>query len=169
MSWTSAARRTAPILPVDGGGFIDIGAGGVATDINLVNGWSHIKAGGSAQGVDFAGFSGRLQVDNPSGLTGTISNFEVGDSIDLFNTSVSSFSFDGSTLTLATNSGSFSYQFTGVQTGTELNVDSDGSGGTIISLELLIQSSASIVPGSGLETTQLPPDQSQPQITLTNV
>ena len=97
--------------PLDGGGFMDIGAGGVATDINLVNGWSHIGAGGSAQGVGFGGFSGRLQVDNPSGLTGTISNFEVRNSIDLFNTSVSSFSFDGSTLTLATNSGSFSYQF----------------------------------------------------------
>ena len=87
--------------------------------------------------------------ENASGLTGKVSNFELGDTIDLLNTSVSSFTFDGSTLTLATNSGSYTYQFAGVQSGTELNVRVDGHVGGAISLSLLVQQSASSVPDSG--------------------
>jgi hypothetical protein len=73
----------------------------------------------------------------------------MGDTIDLLDTSVTSFDFDGATLTLVTGSGSFSYQFAAVEAGTEFNVVSDGHGGSAISLSLLSQFSASLVPESG--------------------
>ncbi|MHA0111371.1 hypothetical protein ACXYUI_30310, partial [Klebsiella pneumoniae] len=83
--------------------------------------------------------------------------------IDLLHTSVSSFAFDGSTLTLTTNAGNVAYQFAGVQSGTELNVTDDGHGGTAISLSLLVQQSASIVPDAGHETSLVSPDTTQQQ------
>ncbi|WP_161491804.1 hypothetical protein, partial [Bradyrhizobium centrolobii] len=107
-----------------------------------------------------------LSLENAAGLTGTVSNFEVGDTIDLLDTSVSSFTFDGSTLTLATNSGTYAYRFAGVQSGTELNVSDDGHGGTAISLSLLVQQSASIVPDAGVEGSLVAQDTTQQQTTL---
>ncbi|WP_375314013.1 hypothetical protein WHZ77_12970 [Bradyrhizobium sp. A5] len=139
---------------------------GSATGTHLAGGVEHVLAGGVQNGVDFAGAAATLTLDNAAGLTGTVANFEVGDTIDLLNLSVSSFTFDGSTLTLATNSGSVAYQFAGVQSGTELNVADDGHGGTAISLSLLVQQSASIVPDAGIESSLVSPDTTQQQPTL---
>jgi autotransporter passenger strand-loop-strand repeat protein len=151
---------------VDGGGQLFVGAGGVSTDAHLVNGFEYVSAGGTAQGVDFAGAAATLLLDDASGLAGTVSNFEMGDSIDLLNTSVSSFAFDGSKLTLATNSGSYAYEFAGLQSDTEFYVGGDGHGGTVISLVLLTQHSASLVPEAGVESGLAPQDATQSQITL---
>lgn len=148
---------------VAAGGQLFVGAGGVTNNSHLVNGFEYVTAGGTADGVDFAGSAATLLLDQASGLTGTVSNFEVGDTIDLLNMSVSSFTFDGSTLTLATNSGTVAYQFAGVQSGTELNVTDDGHGGTAISLSLLVQQSASIVPDAGIETGLVSSDTTQQQ------
>ncbi|MGX1321669.1 autotransporter passenger strand-loop-strand repeat protein [Bradyrhizobium sp. USDA 377] len=157
---------TANDTTVDAGGQLFVGAGGVTNDSHLVNGFEYVTAGGTADGVDFAGSAATLLLDQASGLTGTVSNFEIGDTIDLLNTSVSSFTFDGTTLTLATNSGTVAYQFAGVQSGTELKVADDGHGGTAISLSLLVQQSASIVPDAGTETSLVSSDttQQQPQL-----
>ncbi len=144
---------TANTTTVAGGGQQRVANGGVANGTNLENGTEYVQAGGTAHDVDFTGLSGTLLLDNTSGLTGTISNFEVGDAIDLLNTEVTSFDFDGSTLTLATSGGSFSYEFAAVQAGTEFNVGSDGHGGTVISLTLLVQNSASLVPSASAEST----------------
>lgn len=148
---------------VDAGGQLYVGADGVANNSHLVSGFEYVTAGGTADGVDFAGSAATLLLDQASGLTGTVSNFEVGDMIDLLNMSVSAFTFDGSTLTLATNSGTVAYQFAGVQSGTELNVTDDGHGGTAISLSLLVQQSASIVPDAGIETGLVSSDTTQQQ------
>jgi autotransporter passenger strand-loop-strand repeat protein len=139
---------------------------GSASGTHLAGGVEHVLAGGVQNGVDFAGAAATLTLENAAGLTGTVSNFEVGDTIDLLHTSVSSFAFDGSTLTLTTNAGNVAYQFAGVQSGTELNVTDDGHGGTAISLSLLVQQSASIVPDAGHETSLVSPDTTQQQPTL---
>ena len=130
----------------------ELDVAGTADNTHLAGGVEHVFAGGVQNGVDFAGAAATLTLENASGLTGTVSNFELGDAIEQLNTSVSSYTFDGSTLTLATNSGSYSYQFAGVQSGTELNVTDDGHGGSAISLSLLVQQSASIVPDAGVES-----------------
>ncbi|OSJ28874.1 hypothetical protein BSZ19_29240 [Bradyrhizobium japonicum] len=143
----------------------ELDVAGTADNTHLAGGVEHVFAGGVQNGVDFAGSAATLTLENASGLTGTVSNFELGDTIDLLNTSVSSFTFDGTTLTLATNSGSHTYQFAGVQSGTELNVTDDGHGGSAISLSLLVQQSASIVPDAG-ESSLVPSDTTQQQPTL---
>ncbi|MET4206713.1 AIDA repeat-containing protein [Bradyrhizobium sp. LA2.1] len=143
----------------------ELDVAGTADNTHLAGGVEHVFAGGVQNGVDFAGSAATLTLESASGLTGTVSNFELGDTIDLLNTSVSSFTFDGTTLTLATNSGSHTYQFAGVQSGTELNVTDDGHGGSAISLSLLVQQSASIVPDAG-ESSLVPSDTTQQQPTL---
>lgn len=143
----------------------ELDVAGTADNTHLAGGVEHVFAGGVQNGVDFAGSAATLTLENASGLTGAVSNFELGDTIDLLNTSVSSFTFDGTTLTLATNSGSHTYQFAGVQSGTELNVTDDGHGGSAISLSLLVQQSASIVPDAG-ESSLVPSDTTQQQPTL---
>jgi autotransporter passenger strand-loop-strand repeat protein len=139
----------------------ELDVAGSASGTHLAGGVERVLAGGVQNGVDFAGSAATLTLEDAAGLTGTVSNFEVGDSIDLLHTAVSSFTFDGSTLTLATNSGSVAYQFAGVQSGTELNVTDDGHGGTAISLSLLVQQSASIVPDAGIESSLVSSDATQ--------
>ncbi|OAF15865.1 hypothetical protein AYJ54_39285 [Bradyrhizobium centrolobii] len=137
---------TASGTTVNGGEFDVVGS---ASNTHLAAGAEYVLAGGAQNGVDFAGSAAALYLDNPAGLTGTISNFEVGDVIDFHNLAVSSFTFDGATLTLATSGGSLSYQFSGVEAGTAMNAASDGHGGTTVSLSLLSQFSASLVPDAG--------------------
>jgi autotransporter passenger strand-loop-strand repeat protein len=160
---------TANATTITGGGEQYVGSGGTANGTHLVSGTEHVEAGGTAHDVDFAGSSGTLLLDSASGLTGTISNFELGDTIDLLNTSVTSFEFDGSTLTLATSGGSVSYQFADVEAGTEFSVASDGHGGTAISLSLLAQFSASLVPEPGAEGSLVAQDTTPTENTLANV
>jgi hypothetical protein len=85
-------------------------------------------------------------------LTGTISNFAVGDMITLLGSSptshVTSSGFDGSTLSLATTDGNYTYQFAGTQAGTTLNIVNAPNGQTAVFLSLLAQASASLVPGA---------------------
>lgn len=135
---------------------------GTADNTHLAGGVEHVFAGGVQNGVDFAGSAATLTLESASGLTGTVSNFELGDTIDLLNISVSSFTFDGTTLTLVATSGSYAYQFAGVQSGTELNVTDDGHGGSAISLSLLVQQSASIIPNAG-ESSLVSSDTTQQQ------
>lgn len=122
---------------------------GSASDTHLAGGIGYVYAGGVQNGVDFSGAASKLYLESASGLTGTISNFEVGDIIDFRNLLVSSYTFDGANLTLNTESGSFSYLFSGVQANTDINVASDGQGGTEISLALLNQFSSTLVPDAG--------------------
>lgn len=122
---------------------------GSASNTHLAGGIEYVYAGGVQNGVDFAGSASALYLEDASGLTGTISNFEIGDVIDFRNLSVTSYAFDGTTLTLTTSNGSLAYQFAGVEANTALNVASDGHGGTSVSLSLLSQFSASLVPDAG--------------------
>ncbi|MCP3401804.1 hypothetical protein [Bradyrhizobium sp. CCGB20] len=127
----------------------ELDVAGTASNTHLAGGVEHVYAGGVQNGVDFAGSASALYLESASSLTGTISNFEVGDLIDFRNLAVTSYDFDGTTLTLTTSNGSLAYQFAGVEAGTALNVTSDGHGGTSVSLSLLSQFSASLAPDAG--------------------
>lgn len=134
-------------------GEMDVGAGGLARDTLLSGGSAHVYALGTLHGVDFAGQSATVYVDDPSGLSGRITNFEIGDTIDFLNTSFVSYHLGPSTLTLVSSIGaSYSYLLAAPQAGTELTLASDGHGGTSVSLSLLSQFSASLVPQAGQDS-----------------
>ncbi|HEV2156713.1 hypothetical protein [Bradyrhizobium sp.] len=136
---------------------------GTASNTRLAGGAEYVYTGGVQNGIDFAGSASTIYLESPSSLAGTISNFEVGDVIDFRNLAVTSYAFDGSTLTLTTSNGSLAYQFAGVEANTALNVASDGHGGTSVSLSLLSQFSASLVPDAG--EGAITPQSSDPQST----
>ena len=142
---------------------------GVANDTKLSGGNEYVYAGGIQNNVNFEGSSAAtLYLEDPSGLTGTVSNFEAGDTIDFLGTSFTSVNFDGSTLTLATGSATYTYQFHGTENDTALTVASDGHGGTAISLAKLSELSASLAPGSGPDGTISPQDTTSANPALVN-
>ena len=62
----------------------------------------------------FGGTAGTLDLEQPQGLSGTISGWQVGDVIDFVSTSVTSAGISGSTLTVTVSGGSaFTYQLAG--------------------------------------------------------
>jgi autotransporter passenger strand-loop-strand repeat protein len=154
---------TANATTVNGGGHLEVVSGGVANGTQLSSGDEHVYAGGTANDVDFTGPSATLFLDDPSSLTGTISDFGVGDTIDFLGTSFSSYTFDGTTLTLATAGGAnYAYQFANTEAGTTLNLHSDGNGGTSVSLSLLSQFSANLGSGSDSSDSSLVPNDPTP-------
>ena len=81
-----------------------IQSGGVASGTTVNRGGTeYISSDGTAQDVTFGGTFATLDLGSPSGLTGTISNWQVGDTIDFVNTSVTSANISGSTLTITTS------------------------------------------------------------------
>jgi autotransporter passenger strand-loop-strand repeat protein len=109
--------------------------GGVASGTTIsAGGTEYVSNGGTAQDVTFGGASATLELENPLGLTGTISNWQIGDSIDFVRTSATSAVISGSTLTVVISGGqSFAYQVVAEQT-TAIDLQSDGAGGTILDL-----------------------------------
>jgi autotransporter passenger strand-loop-strand repeat protein len=121
-----------------------IGNGGeqVVFDSGTVNnttisggGTEYVASGGHAQNVTFTG-QAALDLESPSGLVGTITDWQVGDLLDFVNTFVASASISGSTLTVTTSGGgTSSYQLSGQQSNTSPILQSDGSGGTELELQ----------------------------------
>lgn len=128
---------------------------GSSSNTTLAGGQEVVFAGGTQDNVTFTGAPANLNLDSASGLTGTVSGFAVGDTIDFVNQTFSSYNFDGATLSVVEDGTTYNYQFAGVQSGTTLNVGNDGNGGTSVTLAL-IQASASLTSGS---TTGTPPSQ----------
>ena len=94
-----------------------------------------MSSGGAALGATFGGTAGTLDLEQPQGLSGTISGWQVGDVIDFVSTSVTSAGISGSTLTVTVSGGSaFTYQLAGQEANTGANVQSDGAGGTDVTL-----------------------------------
>jgi fibronectin-binding autotransporter adhesin len=91
--------------------------------------------GGTASGVTFADTSGVLELYQPSNLSGTLSGWQIGDTIDFVGTSVTSASISGATLSVTVSGGAtFTYQLAGQETYTIPTVQSDGNGGTDVVL-----------------------------------
>ena len=110
-------------------------SGGTASGTTISGGTEYVSSGGAALGATFGGTAGTLDLEQPQGLSGTISGWQVGDVIDFVSTSVTSAGISGSTLTVTVSGGSaFTYQLAGQEANTGANVQSDGAGGTDVTL-----------------------------------
>jgi autotransporter passenger strand-loop-strand repeat protein len=123
---------TAVNTTVSSGGRVDIEAGGSASATRILAGGSQeALAGGTAAGVVFVGPGGMLTLDQPGGLTGSVANWMIGDTIDFASTSIIDPRVSGSILTVTDGGNhSFSYGLTNRQIGTRVTHVDDGHGGT---------------------------------------
>jgi autotransporter passenger strand-loop-strand repeat protein len=118
------------------------------TTINS-GGIENVAAGGTAVNVTFGNQNGEtpggaLHLAYPSELTGTISNWHVGDVIDFLNTKVTGVQENAAHTTLTVTYGTnetTSYSLAGQQANTKFQLQSDGHGGT----ELILTPSTPIV------------------------
>ena len=112
--------------------------GGTANNTIIEDGGiEHVFTSGQANTVVFAGSNSLLELDRPSGLTGSIVNWHVGDKIDFLNTMVTGVSETGDTLTVTYGDHqTANYSLAGKQADTEFKLQSDGSGGTELILQL---------------------------------
>jgi autotransporter passenger strand-loop-strand repeat protein len=77
-----------------------------------------------------------LELGTPSQLTGTITNWQIGDVIDILSPGVRNARMKGDELTVKYGHGQkATYTLVGLQPGTDLVLQSDGSGGTNLILE----------------------------------
>jgi autotransporter passenger strand-loop-strand repeat protein len=115
-----------------------------------------ILSGGTANNVAFidngAQHNATLTLYLPTGLTGTITGWHVGDVIDFVNTTVTNVSVENNILTLTYGEGlrgpesaQVSYQLASLQSNTHFELQSDGEGGTELTLQPGVQSEASLV------------------------
>jgi hypothetical protein len=100
-----------------------------------IGGKSVVEIGGSAasgQTISFADGNNELvKIDNPTAFNAALSNWMIGDTVDLAKTVVQSVALSGNTLTLTTAGGqTLSYQVSGAFTGNHFAALSDGAGGT---------------------------------------
>jgi autotransporter passenger strand-loop-strand repeat protein len=137
---------------VNSGGSLQVAFEGVASGATINGGGTeYVHSGGAAQDVAFGGTSATLDLESPTGLAGTISDWQVGDVIDFVGTSVTGAGISGSTLTITTSGGqSVSYQLAGRQPGTEAELQTDNHGGTDVVLEPTVTSVVA-PPPSGIE------------------
>ena len=111
---------------------------GISNNTTINNGGvEHVDAFGTANNVIFAGSRSVLELANPSGLKGTISDWHVSDVIDFLNTSVTSVHENETETTLTVNyvgrnghNQIATYSLVGQQANTAFELHSDGRGGT---------------------------------------
>ena len=132
---------TASGTVVNSGGSLQVGRGVAnGTTING-GGTAYVRSDGTASDVTFGGTGATLELESPTGLAGTISDWQVGAVIDFVSTSVTAAGINGSTLTITTSGGqSFSYQLAGRQPGTQADLQSDNHNGTDVVLEPTVTS-----------------------------
>jgi autotransporter passenger strand-loop-strand repeat protein len=86
---------------------------------------------GQAHNVTFAGSHATLELENPSGLTGVLADWQVGDVVDLLHTHVHSVDETGGVLTVTYGAGhTVTYMLADQQAGAHVAFRSDGHGGT---------------------------------------
>jgi autotransporter passenger strand-loop-strand repeat protein len=127
---------TATNTTIEGGGIELINSGSIASGTTIfAGGAEYVQSGGLAQNVTFAGTSATLYLQSPSGVSGTISGWQTGDTIDFVSTSVVSAVISGSTLEVTVSGGStYDYQLAGQEANTSASIQSDGNGGTDVVL-----------------------------------
>ena len=120
---------------INSGGVQNVG-GGTATDTTINGGVENVMSSGTADNVIF-GHGAKLHLDKPSGLTGTITNWQVGDVIDFLKTDVTGVNVTGNTLTVTyAGTQTASYTLSGQQANTEFQLAPDGKGSTDLSLKV---------------------------------
>jgi hypothetical protein len=114
------------------GGLTDLrgavtGAGGFT-----IKGGATLEFGGSdAETVTFASATAALKIDHPSSFTGTLAGLVVGDTIDLAGITAVSATVTGAVLKVVdSQSNTYSYNLTGFPGGDSFSIQSDGAGGS---------------------------------------
>ena len=113
---------------VDSGGLQGVESVGAASGTTINGGVEYVFSGGAAANVAFGSGGGSLKLEAPSGLTGPISNWQIGDTIDFVDTSVTSAGISGSTLSVTADGQTYTYQLIGQQADTQTSLTSDNSG-----------------------------------------
>jgi len=119
-----------------------IESGGTAGGTTIDGSTEHVFTGGTANGVTFGGLSGTLVLDQASTLSGSISGFQSGDTIDLSFVSFGSGTTlgyqantsgpAGGTLTVTDGTNLVTLALLGQYSAASFALSSDGSGGTFI-------------------------------------
>jgi autotransporter passenger strand-loop-strand repeat protein len=123
--WVQAGGVSSGATINGGGKLYVVGGTAIGTTINN-GGLEFILPGGAADGVTFGGNSGRLELANPAKLTGTISDWKVGDVVDLRNVTVTKMSEVGNILTLTyANNKTVTYTLEGQQANTQVKLEPD--------------------------------------------
>ena len=113
------------------GGKEVVQSGGTATGTIINHGTESIEKGGTANNIIFAGPAhGDVELATPTGLKGTITNWQVGDVIHFLDTVVSDVHQRGDVLTVDFGNQNASYLLAGEQDDTKFKLRSDGHGGT---------------------------------------
>ena len=116
-------------------GVLNVYSGGVSLNTKL-QGTEYVAFGGLQENLAFGYFpTATLKLATPTGLKGAIHNWQVGDVIDLLNTTVKGVSQNGSHLTVTYgNNQTVTYSLVGQQANTHFAYHSDGHGGTDVVL-----------------------------------
>ena len=130
---------------VNRGGEETVERSGTANGTTIAqSGVEHVNPGGTANNVIFGGPDAVLQLGQPSGLKGSVSDWQVGDVIDFKNTSVTSAQEDDahSTLTVHYAAGNLvqtaTYTLVNQQADTAFELRSDRHGGTELILTPIV-------------------------------
>jgi autotransporter passenger strand-loop-strand repeat protein len=121
------------------GGSQVVESGGTTSGSTISSGREYVAFGGTAVGVVFGGAAGNLTLETPRGLSGIISDWQIGDVVDFAHTSIVSASIiSGSSLHVVESGGqAFDYQLAGLEADTQAHLQSDGAGGTDVTLTSL--------------------------------
>jgi autotransporter passenger strand-loop-strand repeat protein len=129
-----AGTATSNDTTINNGG-VEVVFGGHAHNTTINSGGvEKVLSGAEADGVIFGQPNATLDLFTPSGLTGTIENWQAGDVIDFLNTNVTSVHLTGNTLSVTYGTQTANYTLSGQQPGTEFKLQSDGHGGTELTL-----------------------------------
>jgi autotransporter passenger strand-loop-strand repeat protein len=127
---------------ISSGGYELVSSGGTAVATAISGGTLEVASGGTASGVAFSS-SGTLQLDSGSHISGAISGFHSGGTIELREltyagtstaswTQLTSGSSASGTLTVKEGASSVTLTLVGSYTSGNFSVTSDGSGGTLV-------------------------------------
>ena len=116
------------------GGRLIVDGLGVATNTTIGHsGRMEVLNSGQAHDVTFSGGGATIEFSDPGALTGTITNWHVGDVIDLLRTRVTAVSESGDTVTVTYHNflqRQVTYTLADQQPGTHVALRPDGHGGT---------------------------------------
>jgi hypothetical protein len=123
---------------VESGAVMEVGTGADLWNTTLDGGELVLLSGGAAKNVAFGDdVPATLALENPTSLTGVLSNWHIGDTIDFTHTALAGASIgnNGAVLNIITSDGlSCGYSLAGLQADTQVTLQSDGDGGTFVKL-----------------------------------
>jgi fibronectin-binding autotransporter adhesin len=145
---------------ISSGGFELVSSGGTAVATHISGGLLEVASGGTAGGVIFSS-GGSLQLYSGAHLSGTISGFHLGETIDLrglaFSSSSSTLSWTqktsganaSGTLTVKEGTTSTTLTLIGSYTVSNFSATSDGHGGTLVTDPPVVSGKSSVAPNVG--------------------